>query len=49
MQRLRAWLLLPPLILAVAWGQELIDQLLFAGRWNLPLLPRGSQIGRAHV
>ncbi|MFZ4566072.1 MAG: rhomboid family intramembrane serine protease [Prochlorococcaceae cyanobacterium] len=45
MQRLRAWLLMPPLILAIAWGQELIDQLIFAGRWNLPLLPRGPLLG----
>jgi len=38
-------LLLPPLILAVAWGQELIDQLLFGGRWNLPMLPGGPWLG----
>ena len=24
---------------ALAWGQELIDQLLFAGQWNLPMGP----------
>ena len=29
----------PLVILAVAWGQELIDQLLFAGQWNLPMGP----------
>lgn len=34
-------LLLPPLILAVAWAQELIDQLLFGGRWNLPMTAGG--------
>ena len=33
--------LIPPLLLSVAWVQELVDQLLFAGRWNLPLLPHG--------
>jgi len=33
---------LPPLILAVSWAQELIDQILFGGRFNLPMLPRGS-------
>ena len=36
---MRARLLLPLLILALAWGQELIDQLLFAGQWNLPMGP----------
>ena len=34
---MRTRLLLPLLILASAWGQELIDQLLFAGQWNLPM------------
>ena len=29
---MRGRLLLPVLILAVAWGQELIDQLIFAGQ-----------------
>lgn len=38
-------LLIPPLILAVAWGQELVDQLLFDGRWNLPMLPGGPWQG----
>jgi membrane associated rhomboid family serine protease len=33
---------LPPLILAISWAQELIDQILFGGRFNLPMLPRGS-------
>ena len=36
---MRGRLLLPLLILAVAWGQELIDQLIFAGQWNLPMGP----------
>ena len=36
---MRTRLLLPLLILALAWGQELIDQLLFAGQWNLPMGP----------
>jgi membrane associated rhomboid family serine protease len=43
--RLGANLLIPPLILLIPWGQELIDQLLFAGRWNLPMTPGGSWIG----
>jgi membrane associated rhomboid family serine protease len=33
---------LPPLILAVSWAQELVDQILFGGRFNLPMLPRGA-------
>ena len=32
--------LIPLLLLGVAWGQELIDQVLFQGRWNLPMGPR---------
>lgn len=43
--RLGANLLIPPLILLIPWGQELIDQLLFAGRWNLPMVPGGSFLG----
>ena len=27
--------LIPLLLLGLAWGQELIDQLLFGGQWNL--------------
>jgi membrane associated rhomboid family serine protease len=38
-------LLIPPLILAIPWTQELIDQLLFGGRWNLPMTPGGSFLG----
>ena len=34
---MRTRLLLPLLILALAWGQELIDQLIFAGQLNLPM------------
>ena len=29
--------LIPLLLLGMAWCQELIDQLLFQGRWNLPM------------
>ena len=43
--RLGSTLLIPPLILAIPWIQELIDQLLFGGRWNLPMLPGGSFLG----
>ena len=43
--RLGANLAIPLALLAVAWGQELVDQLVFGGRWNLPMLPGGSFIG----
>ena len=42
LQRLGATVALPPLILAVSWAQELVDQILFGGRFNLPMLPRGA-------
>jgi len=45
LDRLRRRSLLPVALLAVAWGQELVDQLLFAGRWNLPMVPGGSPWG----
>lgn len=35
----------PPLLLAIAWAQELLDQLLFAGRWNLAMVPGGPLSG----
>jgi len=31
---------IPLYFLAIAWGQQIIDQIAFAGRWNLPILPR---------
>ena len=43
--RLGTNLLIPPLLLAIAWMQELVDQLLFGGRWNLPMTPGGSWLG----
>jgi membrane associated rhomboid family serine protease len=43
--RLGGNLVIPLALLAVAWGQELVDQLLFGGRWNLPMLPGGSFVG----
>ncbi|MEB3256036.1 MAG: rhomboid family intramembrane serine protease [Synechococcaceae cyanobacterium] len=36
---------LPPLLLALIWGQELIDQVFFAGRFNLPMQPGGPFSG----
>jgi len=38
--RIKANGLLPFYILAVPWAQEMIDQVFFQGRWNLPLQPR---------
>jgi membrane associated rhomboid family serine protease len=43
--RLGANLVIPLGLLALAWGQELVDQLVFGGRWNLPMLPGGSFAG----
>ena len=43
--RIGANVLLPLIILAVAWTQELVDQLLFRGRWNLPMVNGGSLLG----
>jgi membrane associated rhomboid family serine protease len=39
-QRLQANFLLPLYLVAIPWGQEIIDQLFFGGRWNLPVHPR---------
>jgi len=41
LDRLRARTLLPLLPLALAWAQEIIDQLVFGGRWNLPMVHGG--------
>ncbi len=43
--RLQRRVLVPLAILAVAWAQELVDQLVFGGRWNLPLVPQGPWWG----
>ena len=43
--RLKRRAFLPIVILSVPWGQELIDQLLFAGQWNLPLVHQGPWWG----
>ena len=37
--------LIPVAILAVPWAQELIDQLVFGGQWNLPMVHGGPWIG----
>ena len=44
-QRLRSSFWLPLLIIAIPWAQELIDQLVFGGQWNLPMVPGGSFVG----
>ena len=43
--RLGTNLLIPPLILLIPLTQELIDQLVFGGGWNLPMTPRGPFLG----
>ena len=42
LDRLKGKALLPVGILSIAWIQELLDQLLFQGRWNLPLVQGGA-------
>ncbi|WP_320677781.1 rhomboid family intramembrane serine protease [Prochlorococcus sp. MIT 1300] len=42
---MRSRLLIPFSLLSVAWIQEFVDQLFFAGKWNLPLIPRFSWWG----
>ena len=42
---LKAALLIPLALLALALLQEGIDQLLFRGQWNLPMLPSGPALG----
>jgi membrane associated rhomboid family serine protease len=44
-RKLRTTFWLPVLVIAVAWVQELIDQLFFGGRWNLPMVQGGSFLG----
>ena len=38
-------LLLPLFILVIPWLQELLDQFLLSGQWNLPMTPGGSFLG----
>ena len=45
LDRLKGKALLPVVILSIAWIQELLDQLFFAGRWNLPLVQGGPVWG----
>ncbi|MBE7384121.1 MAG: rhomboid family intramembrane serine protease [Leptolyngbya sp. SIO1E4] len=43
MERLQHRFLLPLQILAIPWGQEIIDQVFFQGQWNLPVHPRSIE------
>ncbi|MCT0217475.1 rhomboid family intramembrane serine protease [Synechococcus sp. CS-1329] len=43
--RLGGTAVIPLLLLSVAWGQELIDQIVFGGTWNLAMLPGGPFLG----
>jgi membrane associated rhomboid family serine protease len=45
MRRIPAVAWLPPLLVAIPWIQELIDQLVFGGQWNLPMWRGGPFIG----
>ena len=45
MRRLPSSLWLPLVLVAIPWLQELIDQLLFGGRWNLAIQPGGPISG----
>lgn len=44
-RRLGRTALLPLAILAIPWSQELVDQLLFGGQWNLPMVQGGPWWG----
>jgi hypothetical protein len=39
MKNLRVKLLLPVLLIGIAWVQEIIDQMFFNGSFNLPVSP----------
>lgn len=45
MSKLSTALWLPLLLIAIPWVQEVIDQLVFGGTWNLPMTPGGSIAG----
>ena len=45
LDRLKGKALLPVAILSIAWIQEVLDQLLFRGRWNLPMVQGGPVWG----
>lgn len=39
-EQIRRNLGLPFYVLAIPWGQQIIDQVLFGGRWNIAIIPR---------
>lgn len=43
LQRWRANFFLPLALLAIPWTQEIVDQVFFGGRWNLPVHPRSIE------
>jgi membrane associated rhomboid family serine protease len=43
LDRWKANALLPLQLLALPWAQEIIDQVVFGGQWNLPLHPRSLE------
>jgi membrane associated rhomboid family serine protease len=43
--RLGAVAAIPVLLVGVAWAQEIVDQVLHGGRWNLPMVRGGSFLG----
>lgn len=45
MRRRHSVFWIPLLLLAIPWLQELVDQLLYSGRWNLPMRPGGPILG----
>ena len=42
-ERLKGNFLLPLQLLAIPWTQEIVDQVFFQGRWNLPVHPRSIE------
>ena len=45
MRRFPAAIWIPPLVITLAWLQELGDQLFFSGRWNPAMVPGGPISG----
>ena len=45
MKNLRMKLLLPVLLIGIAWLQEIIDQLFFNSSFNLPVSPGEAYLG----
>ncbi|MCS7030701.1 MAG: rhomboid family intramembrane serine protease [Gloeomargarita sp. SKYG116] len=43
MQEVRRTFMLPFYFLVPAWVQQVVDQVIFGGRWNIPIIPRQVQ------